>query len=56
MVLTKSELIHALQNEVRILFHLAVKADQTPINYRPTPKQRNARSCLIVARRLVCQS
>ena len=41
MVLTKSELIDALQHEVRILLHLAGKADRTKIDYRPTPKQRS---------------
>jgi hypothetical protein len=41
MVLTKSELIAALQNEVRILLHLASKIDRTKIDYRPTPKQRS---------------
>jgi len=41
MVLTKSELIHALQKEVRILVHLAGKIDRTMVDYRPTPKQRS---------------
>jgi hypothetical protein len=41
MVLTKSELITALQNEVRILLHLAGKIDRTKLDYRPTPKQRS---------------
>jgi hypothetical protein len=41
MVLTKSELIASLQNEVRILLHLASKVDRTMIDYRPTPKQRS---------------
>jgi hypothetical protein len=41
MVLTKSELIDALQNEVRILLHLASKVDRTHLDYRPTPKQRS---------------
>ena len=41
MVLTKSELIAALQNEVRILVHLAGKIDRTQLDYRPTPKQRS---------------
>jgi len=41
MVLTKTELIAALQNEVRILVHLAGKVDRTTIDYRPTPKQRS---------------
>ena len=42
MVLTKPELIAALQNEVRILLHLAGKIDQSNLDYRPTPKQRSA--------------
>lgn len=41
MVLSKSELIDALQTEVRILLHLASKADQAALDYRPTPKQRS---------------
>ena len=41
MVLTKPELIAALQNEVRILLHLAGKIDPATIDYRPTPKQRS---------------
>jgi hypothetical protein len=41
MVLTKEELIGALQNEVRILTHLAGKVDKSKVDYRPTPKQRS---------------
>jgi hypothetical protein len=41
VVLTKSELVAALQNEVRILLHLAGKIDRTTLDYRPTPKQRS---------------
>ena len=41
MVLTKEELIGALQNEVRILLHLASKIDRNKLDYRPTPKQRS---------------
>src|SRR5688500_8118955 len=41
MVLTKSELIASLQNEVRILRHLAGKVDRARLDYRPTPKQRS---------------
>ncbi len=41
MVLTKAELIASLQNEVRILVHLAGKVDARSIDYRPTPKQRS---------------
>ena len=39
--LTKEELIASLQNEVRILVHLAGKVDQSKLDYRPTPKQRS---------------
>jgi hypothetical protein len=42
MVLTKPELVAALQKEVRILLHLAAKLDSTQVDYRPTPKQRSA--------------
>ena len=41
MVLTKPELIASLQNEVRILLHLATKIDRAALDYRPTPKQRS---------------
>ena len=41
MVLTKSELIASLQNEVRILLHLTGKIDRARLDYRPTPKQRS---------------
>ena len=41
MVLTKSELIAALQQEVRILLHLAGKIDAPMLDYRPTPKPRS---------------
>ena len=41
MVLTKSELVTALQNEVRILLHLAGKIDRATLGYRPTPGQRS---------------
>jgi len=41
MVLTKPELIASLQNEVRILLHLASKIDPGMRDYRPTPKQRS---------------
>ena len=46
MVLTKSELIAALQNEVRILLHLASKIDRAQLDYRPTPKQRSTMELL----------
>jgi hypothetical protein len=41
MVLTKSELVASLQQEVRILLHLASKIDRSKLDYRPTPKQRS---------------
>jgi hypothetical protein len=41
MVLTKDELIGSLQNEVRILLHLAGKIDRDKLGYRPTAKQRS---------------
>src|SRR6185295_773182 len=41
MVLTKPELITSLQNEVRILLHLASKIDRDKLDYRPGPKQRS---------------
>jgi hypothetical protein len=41
MVLTKAELIASLQNEVRILLHLATKVEPSMLEYRPTPKQRS---------------
>ena len=42
MVLTKAELIAALQKEVGILIHLAQKLDETSTHYRPTAKQRSS--------------
>jgi hypothetical protein len=41
MVMTKSELVTSLQDEVRILLHLATKVDRSQLDYRPTPKQRS---------------
>lgn len=41
MVLTRSELIASLQNEVRILLHLTTKIERSRLDYRPTPKQRS---------------
>src|SRR5215475_3162694 len=41
MVFTKQELIGSLQNEVRILLHLAGKVDRSKLDYRPTAKQRS---------------
>src|SRR5262249_3442396 len=46
MVLTKDELIGSLQNEVRILLHLAGKVDRSKLDYRPTPKQRSTMELL----------
>lgn len=46
MVLTKSELLTSLQNEVRILLHLAGKIDRATLDYRPTPKQRSTMELL----------
>ena len=40
-ILTKSELIASLQNEVRILLHLCSKIEPQMLDYRPTPKQRS---------------
>jgi len=42
MVLTRTELVDALNKEVRILLHLARKFDGAQVDYRPTPKQRSA--------------
>lgn len=41
MVLTKDELIAALQKEVRILLHLTGKIDRAQLDYRPSVKQRS---------------
>lgn len=46
MVLTQSEFIGALQNEARILLHLAGKIDREQLDYRPTPKQRSTTELL----------
>ena len=42
MVLSKAELIAALQKEVSILVHLAHKLDDASTHYRPTTKQRSS--------------
>src|SRR5437870_5146667 len=42
MVLTKTELIAALQKEIGILVHLAQKLDGMSTDYRPTAKQRSS--------------
>ncbi len=41
MVLTREELVSSLQNEVRILLHLASKIDRDKLDYRPSSKQRS---------------
>ena len=41
MVLTREELVLSLQDEVRILLHLAGKVDPAQLDYRPTPTQRS---------------
>ena len=46
MVLTPSELIASLQNEVRVLVHLTTKIDSSMLDYRPTPKQRSTMELL----------
>jgi hypothetical protein len=40
-VLTKDELLTALRQEVRLILHLASKAEPQMLDYRPTPKQRS---------------
>ena len=42
MLLTREELVDALQKEVRILQHLAGKLEHAQCDYRPTSKQRSA--------------
>jgi hypothetical protein len=41
MALTTAELVSLLQNEVRILLHLATKVDPGKLDYKPTPSQRS---------------
>jgi hypothetical protein len=41
MALTTQELIALLQNEVRILLHLATKIDPSKVDYKPTSSQRS---------------
>jgi hypothetical protein len=41
MVLTNTELIGALQHEVRVLQHLCTKIEPATLTYRPTAKQRS---------------
>ncbi len=40
-ILTTAQMIAALQQEVRILLHLADKVERSMLGYRPTPKQRS---------------
>ncbi|WP_396201990.1 hypothetical protein [Gemmatimonas sp.] len=46
MVLTKAELIGALQHETHVLLHLASKIDRTQLDYRPTARQRSTMELL----------
>ena len=41
MVMTKEELLAGLENEVRILLHLAGKIDPASVDYRPSSEQRS---------------
>jgi hypothetical protein len=41
MVMSKDELIASLQQEVRLLLHLAGKAGPEHLDYRPIPEQRS---------------
>jgi len=41
VVLSKDELLATLQHEVRLVLHLASKADPARLDYRPTPKKRS---------------
>lgn len=41
MALTTAELVESLQNEVRILMHLATKIDRAQLDYKPTSTQRS---------------
>lgn len=46
MVLTKSQLLAMMQDEVRILSHLITKIEPSMRDYRPTPKQRSTTELL----------
>jgi hypothetical protein len=46
MAFTKAELVASLQNEVRLLLHLAAKIDPSMLDYRPAPKQRTTMELL----------
>jgi hypothetical protein len=41
MVLSKNELLSALNQEVKLLLHLASKTEPKMLDYRPSPKQRS---------------
>ena len=45
MVMTKPELLASLENETRILLHLASKIDHAQLDYRPTPKHGCTSTC-----------
>jgi hypothetical protein len=45
-VLSREELISALQHEVRVLLHLASKMEPEMGDYRPSPKQRSTMELL----------
>ena len=56
MVLTRQEVIIALQNEVRLVLHLASKIEPRMLDYRPSAKQRSLLELmhyLVVGRRLL---
>lgn len=40
-MITKNDLLGALQHEVNLVLHLATKIDPAKLDYRPTPKQRS---------------
>lgn len=40
-MITKNDLLGALQHEVNLVLHLATKIDPAMLDYRPTPKQRS---------------
>lgn len=46
MVLTKAELLGALEHETRVLLHLAGKIDRAHLDYRPTASQRSTMELL----------
>lgn len=46
MVLSKQQLIGALQDEIHILLHLCSKVKPEMLDYRPTPKQRSTMELL----------